>query len=196
MARELHAATRRAVESAGSPAVESLDGRRLLDESEPTPTRPSPPVADQPERSPRQSEVVEFEAPVRRPTAPVEQAAGRARPIRASVARPPAANVRQAELAVDEVGADGVWDRALRPPEPRRESNVERLREPTRPASRQDSSLEPGPRRRSRAEPLHAVEPHPWPELPPPLDQGDSDVEAALRAWEHQRRVDREQTRL
>jgi hypothetical protein len=37
---------------------------------------------------------------------------------------------------------------------------------------------------------------HPWPELPPPLDQPDSEVEAALRAWEHQRRLDHEQTRL
>jgi hypothetical protein len=37
---------------------------------------------------------------------------------------------------------------------------------------------------------------HPWPELPPPLEEPDGEVEAALRAWEHQRRLDHEQTRL
>jgi hypothetical protein len=35
-----------------------------------------------------------------------------------------------------------------------------------------------------------------WPELPPPLDHADDDVDVALRAWERQRRLDREQTRL
>jgi len=32
--------------------------------------------------------------------------------------------------------------------------------------------------------------------LPPPPAEADTEVEAALRAWEHQRRLDREQTRL
>jgi hypothetical protein len=89
-----------------------------------------------------------------------------------------------------------VWERAVPLPAPRRESNVERLREPARRTSRQESSLELGPPRRSRAEPLSAGDIHPWPELPPSLDQPDSDVEAALRAWDHQRRLDHEQTRL
>jgi hypothetical protein len=89
-----------------------------------------------------------------------------------------------------------VWERAVPSSAPRRESNVERLREPTRPKSRQESSLELGPPRRSRAESRSAVDTHPWPELPPSLDHVDSDVEAALRAWDHQRRLDDEQTRL
>jgi hypothetical protein len=57
-------------------------------------------------------------------------------------------------------------------------------------------AAEPGPPLRGRAEPLAAVDRHPWPELPPPIDHADGDVEATLRAWEHQQRIDHEQTRL
>jgi hypothetical protein len=246
---ERHAATRQVHESADSPAEEPPSPRRPLDESGPTPTRASPPVADQPERSPRPTEVVEleapaqrlaarveragspdppiragvapksvdnasppvagqpersprptevveFEAPAQRPAARVERAGSPDRPIRTDVARQSGENALRAELAVDEIGTDRVWERAVRPPAPRRESNVERLPEQARPTSRQESSLEPGPPRRSRAEPLSAVDRHPWPELPPSLDQVDTDVEAALRAWDHQQRLDDEQTRL
>jgi len=57
-------------------------------------------------------------------------------------------------------------------------------------------SVEPGLSPRSRAEPLSAADTHPWPELPPSLDQVEDDGEAALRAWVHQQRLDQEQTRL
>jgi hypothetical protein len=196
VSHELHAATRQVGESADFPAAEPPFRRRPLDETAPTPTRPSPPVAGQPERSPRPTEVVEFEAPAQRPAARVERAGSPDRQIRAGDARHSAENARRAELAVDEIGTDRVWERAVPPPAPRRESNVERLREPAPPTSRQESSLEPGPPRRGRAEPLSALDRHPWPELPPSLDQVDTDVEAALRAWDHQRRLDDEQTRL
>jgi hypothetical protein len=249
VSHELHAATRQVGESADFPAAEPPFRRRPLDETAPTPTRPSPPVAGQPERSPRPTEVVELEAPAQRLAAQIERPGSPDRPIRAGVARqspenasPPVAgqperssrptevvefeapaqrlaarveragspdrqiragdarqsaeNARRAELAVDEIGTDRVWERAVPPPAPRRESNVERLREPAPPTSRQESSLEPGPPRRGRAEPLSALDRHPWPELPPSLDQVDTDVEAALRAWDHQRRLDDEQTRL
>lgn len=174
MHRELHAATRRAGESADPPTGEPRD---------------------QPERFPRRAEVVEFEAPAPRRAAPAEAGASPDRPIRAAVTRRSAANVRQA-LALDEIGTEHVSERPVPPPAPRREVRADRLQEPAIPTSRQESSVEPSPPPRSRAEPLTAVDPHPWPELPPPLDMPDGDVEAALRAWEHQRRLDHEQTRL
>jgi hypothetical protein len=43
---------------------------------------------------------------------------------------------------------------------------------------------------------LSGVDQNRWPDLPPPLDQADGEVEVALRAWERQRRLDDEQTRL
>lgn len=212
--RERHGATRSAVETRESqtrepperrrlktpesPAAKPTDRRRLVDEAEPAPARPSPPRTDLAERSPQRSEVVEFEAPAQRRTARVEPAESPVQPIRADVSQPSVANVRQAELAVDEIGPDRLWEPAVPSPAPKRESNVERLREPAvhRPARQREPSAEPGPAPRRRAERLAAIERHPWPELPPPLDQSEGDVEAALRAWEHQRRIDHEQTRL
>ena len=195
---ELQAPTRQVGESADVSAGEPPSKRRPVDETVPAPTRPSPPLADQPERSPRPTEVVEFEAPAQRLAARAERAASPDRPIRAGVARRSAENALRAELAVDEIRTDRVRERAARSPAPRREWDAERLQEPpgSRPTSRQEPSVEPSPPPRSRAEPSSAVDPYPWPELPPPLDQPDDDVEAALRAWEHQRRLDHEQTRL
>jgi hypothetical protein len=189
---------RRRLEPPESPAAKPADRRRLVDETKPTPARRSSPRSDIAERSPQRSEVVEFEPPAKPQTAQAERAESPVQPIRADLARPPAANVSQAELAVDEIGPDRMWERAVPSPAPKRESNVERLREPAvlRPASQREPSAEPAPPPRRRAEPLAAIEKHPWPELPPPLDEGDGDVEAALRAWEHQRRIDHEQTRL
>ena len=229
--RELHAAARRAGESAESPprespelwrletpeppTAESTDRHRLLDDDEPTrarpssvrssplrpsPVRPTPPKTDVAERRTQPSEVVEFEAPAQRQTAHVELAASPGEPIRADGTRPRAASVRQAERAIDEIRPDRMWEPDVPSPTPNRESNVERLPEPAvpRPALQPEPerSGEPGPAPRRHAEPVAAIEKHPWPELPPPLDLVDTDVEAALRAWEHQRRIDHEQTRL
>jgi hypothetical protein len=184
----------RELQAAGSPHEELRDRRPLVGEAGPTPARPSPTAADEPERPPRPSDVVELEAPTLRRTAQVERAASPDRPTRADVASPLAANGRQAELAVDRIGTERVREPAVLPPAPRREPDAGPPREPAvpRPTSPQESSAEPG----GRAEPLSAVDIHPWPELPPPLDHADGDVEAALRAWAHQHRIDHEQTRL
>ena len=212
--RELHAATRRAGETADSPsrkpperrrletpespAEKPADRRRPVDEAEPRPSRRSLSRTDLAERSPQRSEVVEFEAPEQRRPAGVERGESPVQPIRADVARPPTPNVGQAELAVDEIGPHRMWEPQVPSPAPKRESNVERLREPAVPrsASQRESSPELGRPPRRRAEPPSAVDIHPWPELPPPVDQLDGDVEAALRAWEHHQRIDHEQTRL
>ena len=196
---ELHADTRQVGESAESPAGEPRSRRRPIDESEPTPPRPSTPVAGQPERSPQPTEVVEFEAPTERPAVRVAREASPDRPLKFGVAPQSAENARRAELAIEEISIEErAWERAVPAPAPRRESNADRLREPAvpRPASQRELPAEPGPSPRSRPEPLTAVDRHPWPELPPSLDQVDTDVEAALRAWDHQRRLDQEQTRL
>jgi hypothetical protein len=54
----------------------------------------------------------------------------------------------------------------------------------------------PAPAFRSRNDPPPSLDGEPWPELPPPLDEADGEVDAAVRAWARQRRLDREQTRL
>ena len=210
-------------ESAESPPGPPSRQSRL-DETGPTPTRQAPAVADQPERSPRRPEVVELEAPYPRALHGGPKSSSSKRPRSGELPRRSGRQIpngrpgpvspgrrrrkcstrssqstkrTDGEISTErEVSTNRVWDRAVPPPAPRRESNVERLREPARPTSRQESSLEPGPSRRSRAEPLSAVDRHPWPELPPPLDEVDTGVEAALRAWDHQQRLDHEQTRL
>ena len=96
-----------------------------------------------------------------------------------------------------EVRIKGVWERTVPMPAPRRESDGTRAVESAvrRPVPQREASVEPRAIP-SHPEPLTDVAVHPWPELPPPLDHDDSDVDAALRAWEHQQRLDREQTRL
>ena len=177
------------------------DRRRLVGKTTRTAV-PAPPVPDKPERppsrseaerSPRQAEVVELHAPpLQRRAAGLERAASPQPTIENGVTRPSATNVLHADLGFTEPRNEHALEPAVRAPAPRR--SAERLREPL--VSPQESSVDLGPRPRRRAEPLPEVDVHPWPELPPPLDPPDSDVEAALRAWEHQRRLDREQTRL
>jgi hypothetical protein len=196
MPSDLPVATQRVGESAESPPAEPRSRRRPIDETGPTPTRPSPPLTGQSERSPKPTEIVEFEAPPQRLAAGVEREASPDRPIEAGVARQSTENALRAELAVDEISIDRVLKRAVPSSAPSRESNVKRLREPPRTAAHPEFSAEPGQSPRSRAERVSPVDAHPWPELPPPLDEVDGDVEAALRAWEHQQRLDLEQTRL
>ena len=136
MHRELHAATRRAGESADSPTgnrptAEALSGRRR-------PANPNAPHGgprSSSSKRPRSGELPEWNA-----------GASPDRPIRAAVTRRSAANVRQAELAVDEIGTEQVSERPVPPPAPKRESKADRLQEPARPTSRQESSAEPSPR--------------------------------------------------
>ena len=195
---ELHAATRQ-VGASRSPAGEPR--------SRPTPNRrdgadaysPVPALAGQPERSPRPTEVVEFEAPAQRLAARVEREASPDRQIRAGVPRQSAENALRAELAVDEdqhPSACGSGPCLLRRRDASRTSNACGSRQSPSGFATRSRPLSPirplvvAPSRSLR------VDRHPWPELPPSLDQVDSDVEAALRAWDHQRRLDHEQTRL
>jgi hypothetical protein len=139
-----------------------------------------------------------FEAPVERRVAQVEQAASPAPPPETGVTGPSARSAPHADVPVDEVKTDLFWEQAAPWPSQAPIRSTERL--PHRLVSPRpsppDASVAPVSPSRRRAEPLSEAGVHPWPELPPPLDRPDSDVEAALRAWEHQRRLDLEQTRL
>jgi hypothetical protein len=196
--RERDAATAPVRESADSPAGELPQRRRAVGEIETRPPRPSRPVADQPERSPSHSKVVEFEVPIQHRTVRVERTVRPDRSITPGSVRRPAAEPVHAELD-GSVGTKRVWEWAVAPPAPRRQSGGEqRLREPAsrRSVARLESSREAGPAPRGRHEPLSAVDIHPWPGLPPPLEEADRDVDVALRAWERQQRLDDEQIRL
>ena len=161
----------------------------------------APPEPDKQERSseserfPEHSEVVSFEAPVQRRAARLERTGP---PPETDVSRRTAKRVPHAELAVDEIKTSLFREQADPWPSPAPIRGADSL--PPRLVSPRPSPPEPSvapvspPDR--RAEPPSEAGVHPWPELPPPLDQPDGDVEAALRAWEHQRRLDLEQTRL
>jgi hypothetical protein len=191
---ELHNATQDVTEPASTPAGEPPDRRRLARETAPEPAVPPAPVSDRPQHSLRRPEVVEFDAAQTRDP----RLEPPATPDRADVALPTAAIVRHTEPTVEQVRTDRVWERAVRAPAPSRESDGEGLPEPASPGplSRLEPSEELAPTTRTRAEPSFAVDVHPWPELPPPFDEPESEVEAAMRAWRHQDRIDHEQTRL
>jgi hypothetical protein len=188
MAPELPAATR----PVRKPAPDRVVGE----------TTSSPRFADEPERLPQPSEVVEFDAPSERRTVRVEPAARPARPVTAGAVRAPAAEPFRAEARLGAVDTGHVRKRAAAPAAPSHEPGAERLGEAAipRPTARPEPSLrlESAPPAFSRRpdEPLSTEDVNRWPELPPPLDQPDGDVEVALRAWDRQRRLDREQTRL
>ena len=170
--------------------------RRVTDDNRPTPVPPSPRApADPIERSPRPSKVVEFQAPVERRSVRVERAVRLDRAVKGRATRPPAAQPPDSEFLHDVLRTERVRQHAVvAPPAPRREPDAEHERErgDQRALARPESRVQAG----RRDEPLSAVEQNRWPELPPPLDQADGEVEVALRAWERQRRLDDEQTRL
>lgn len=168
--------------------------------AEPPPRRldPNGRETHEPDRSPAPHEVVELEAEVPARPQPAEQVP--------APAPQPTKNGRHAEQVVEEIRTERVWERAVPSPAPRSEPAVQLLPEPAvqrlpepavpRPTPRREPPLERRPAEARPDEPFAAIEPHPWPDLPAPVDQPDTDVETALRAWEHQRRLDREQTRL
>lgn len=61
--------------------------------------------------------------------------------------------------------------------------------QPERPTERAPDALSPDDRRLGS-------EPHPWPDLPPPFVPHETGLDLALRAWERERRLDREQAAL
>ena len=212
----LETASRRIGEPPGSPKAEPGQ-RRPVEESGRAPAPPKtpadehsqgPPVPDKPGPSqgpPRPGKTVRFQAPpepdnlerLPRPTEVVAFEAGSPdRPVEAGVVWPSAKNVLHAKLALDGTGNEGAWKRSMPSPAPRRAAERRLETAPTPPSPLRASSLERGSPPRRRTEPLSEMARHPWPELPPPLDRPDSEVEEALRAWEHQRRLDHEQTRL
>jgi len=166
IARELHAESRSIREP---PAARTPDRPRLLGEM-----TASAPAADQLERLPPRSKVVEFEALTQQRTVRLERTVRPDRPLTAAATRPPATEPPHAELLLD-VGTERVREQAIQ-----------------RPVARLESSLEAG----RRDERLSADGIDMWPDLPPPLDRAGSEVEVAGRAWERQQRLDREQTRL
>jgi len=176
----------------------TVPGKTARFQTPPEPDKQERSSEPEPERLAEQSEIVLFEAPVQRRVARVEQAASPAPPQETDVTGPSAKGAPRAEVPVDEVKTDLFWEQADPWPYPAPIRDTERLPErlvspqPSRP----EASVAPGSPSRRRPEPLSEAGVHPWPELPPPLDRPDSDVEAALRAWEHLRRVDLEQTRL
>jgi hypothetical protein len=186
------AEARRAPEAGDSPSELPADTRRIVQ----TPPAAQPPrripldepSADQPERSLPPPEVVELETPAQRRPARVEHEAAPQGPR----------NGHPAKRIVEEIRTERVWERSAPSPAPKSEPAAQRLpeRAAARPTPRTESPVEPRPTRTPPAEPLPSTDVHPWPELPAPIDHDDSDVEAALRAWEHQQRLDREQTRL
>ena len=196
--RELYVDEQIVREAADSPAATRADHERPVVENEPTPIRPSPRVADQTERSPRHSEVVEFEAPTQRRSVGIERAVPPQRRVARDVAPLPAAEPTHAALEVGGAAPDRVQARSVAPPAPRLASDAVRVREPAFQPSpaRPEQSAQPRPHSRVRDEALFTADIDRWPELPPPLDEADGGVDVALRVWERQRRLDREQTRL
>jgi hypothetical protein len=183
------------------PATALRFARHPVDEPEPRFVAAPAPVHDQPEVREHRSTVVEFEAPVaERRSARVERAAGHFRRQTVSAARPATAEPAHAERPVEDIRDEQVAQRVLAPPPPRPTPNVERPRESAhrRPHGRSESSVRApqAPGFRDHDDPLTAPDADPWPELPAPLDHADDDVGAALRAWQRQRRLDREQTQL
>jgi len=89
-------------------------------------------------------------------------------------------------------------ERVVTAPAPRRATDVLRAPEPTpqRALAPAQPSFEAAPPLPGRDDPPPTRDGNVWPELPPPLDEADSDVDATVRVWERQRRLDREQTRL
>lgn len=130
-----------------------------------------------------------------RPTEPVPEALAEAvleRPLAPAQPTPPPRTDRAREA-----------DPSPQPPA-RRRTHPGRARSQgspkSSPAERQPGALsEPSPEHTPDAPPSDerrlGFEPHPWPELPPSLTPPEADVDA-LRAWERERRLDREQVAL
>jgi hypothetical protein len=175
--------------------------RPAEDETEPPPQRTTVvvrPVADETELPPQRTTVVEFEAPLDPSRTVRADRAVRDDSVTASATEPPAAELAPVEHPFDGTRILRARERPLATPPPRHAANVEHLREPVprRAPAPVEPSFEAAPRSRGRDDPLPSPDADPWPELPAPLDEADGEVDAALRAWARQERLDREQTRL
>jgi hypothetical protein len=186
------------------PAEPTAAGRsnRPRPVAEPAPARAAAPqpTADEPETVPQASKVVEFEAPTEDRAERVERTVRRERPVPRRAARPRSPEPLDAEPLLRGAETASVREMALAAPRgATRELEAERVRELARPRSISplQTPLHAGPALDERDEPLSSsLATDTWPELPPPLDEGDGDVDVALRAWERQQRLAREQSRL
>ena len=182
-----------------TPVAKVPEPPRPASDNRPTPIRSAQAPADETDPPPPQrTTVVEFDAP-RIPSRTVRAK----RPVRddavtARAAAPDAVRTAPVERTFDDAPARRAREHVVAAPEPRRTIDVLRAQEPApqRALAPVQSSFEAAPPPRSRHDPLPTRDVNVWPELPPPLDEADSDVDATVRAWERQRRLDREQTRL
>jgi hypothetical protein len=197
MAHELVARTKPVHQPPDRPAAAPRDARQV-DKTEPRAVPAAPTVVDEPEHRQHRSNVVEFEAPVQRRSVRAERTIRVDRPLMHGAAPPPATEPLGAEPLFGDVDTGRIREAAIASRSPRVSPDAEPVREPVtrRQSARPDSPHEAAPAFRDRDEPPFAVDIDRWPELPPPLDQADDDVDAALRAWERQRRLDHEQTQL
>jgi hypothetical protein len=192
---ELPAAKKPVPLAESTPVAKVHEVPRGRSDNGPTPIRGARAAADETEpRQPQASRVVEFDAPpVPSRTVPAEPQ------VRDDAVTPRAAAPDRARTAPVERRLDnGVREHVVAAPAPRRATDILRAPEPAprRMLAPAQPRFETAPSPRSRHDPLPTLEGDPWPELPAPLDDADGDVDATVRAWERQRRLDREQTRL
>jgi hypothetical protein len=180
-----------------SPVAELPERPREPDEDRRTPVRAARP-APEAERPPQRTTVVEFDAP-RSPRRTVRaERSVREDAVTPRATAPDAMQNAPVEHPFDDGVARRARERVVTSPAPRRATDVLRAPEPTpqRTLAPVQPSSEAARPLRGRNDPLPTRDGNVWPELPPPLDEADSDVDATVRAWERQRRLDREQTRL
>jgi hypothetical protein len=194
---EVSTATNPATPPESSPVAGLRERPRAADENRRTPVRAERPAPDEPE-PPQRTTVVEFDAPrIPRRTVPAERSV-RDDAVTPRAAAPDAMQNAPVERPFDDGVARRARERVVTAPAPRRATDVLRAPEPTpqRTLAPVQPSFEAAPPLRGRNDPPPTRDGNVWPELPPPLDEADSDVDATVRAWERQRRLDREQTRL
>jgi hypothetical protein len=196
---EVPTATSPELRPESTPVAKVPEPPRAASDNRPTPIRAAHPPAEETEPPPPQrTTVVEFDAPrIPSPTVRAE------RPVRddavtARAAASDAVRTAPVERAFDDAPVLRAREHVVAAPAPKRATDVLRAPEPApqRTLAPVQSSFEAAPSPRSRHDPLPTRDGNVWPELPPPLDEADSDVDATVRAWERQRRLDREQTRL
>jgi hypothetical protein len=195
---EVSTATNPAPPPESSPVAELPERPRTADENRPTPVRAARPAPDEAEPPSQGTTVVEFDAPrIPRRTVRAELSV-RDDAVTSRAAAPDAVQNAPVERRFDGGVTRRARERIVTAPAPRRATDVLRAPEPTpqRTLAPVQPSFEGAPPLRGRDDPPPTRDGNVWPELPPPLDEADSDAEATVRAWERQRRLDREQTRL
>jgi hypothetical protein len=182
-----------------TPVAKVPEPPHAASDNRPTPLRAARPATEETEPPPPQrTTVVEFDAP-RIPTRTVRaERTARDDAVTARDGARDAVQTAPVERVFDDTVVRRAREQVVAAPAPRRATDVLRAPEPPpqRTLAPTKPKLETTPSPRGRHDPLPTLEGDPWPELPPPLDDADGDVDAMVRAWERQRRLDREQTRL